>query len=169
MKLSKTYKFLVSLLLILILSMAAFAQKAEKKVIQKDSDTKTETDKSVKDADVAITGSVTAKELEFKVVPEDNVEFMGNPERITEWTSERENLPDKVQPNVIYRDIGVKLKITSVFADINKIVDEALGRVSPEKEKKPADENMSEETKKPAKEKSKDKAKEKDVKTDKPK
>ncbi len=80
-----------------------------------------------KTADVAITAKVEAKELKFEVVPNPKVEFPGTPERKTEWSSERKNLPDAVQPNVIYRDIGIKLKIVSVFADIDKIVDDALG------------------------------------------
>lgn len=78
-------------------------------------------------ADVAITAKVEAKELKFEVVPNPKVEFPGTPKRKTEWSSERKNLPDAVQPNVIYRDIGIKLKIVSVFADIDKIVDDALG------------------------------------------
>lgn len=88
-----------------------------------------------KTADIAITANVTAKELKFEVVPTPKVEFPGTPERKTEWSSERKNLPDSVEPNVIYRDIGIKLKIVSVFADIDKIVDEALGI-------KPATENV---------------------------
>ncbi len=80
-------------------------------------------------SDISITGSVTAKELKFETVPNPKVEFPGTPKRKTEWSSERKNLPDEVQPNVIYRDIGIKLKIVSVFADIEKIVDEALGKV----------------------------------------
>ena len=60
-------------------------------------------------------------------MPNPKVEFPGTPERKTEWSSERKNLPDSVEPNVIYRDIGITLKIVSVFADIDKIVDDALG------------------------------------------
>ncbi len=77
-------------------------------------------------ADVSITGSVTAKELKFEAVPNPKVEFPGTPERKTEWSSVRTNLPDQVQPNVIYRNIGITLRIVSVFADIDKIVDDAL-------------------------------------------
>lgn len=80
-----------------------------------------------KTADVAITAKVTAKELIFEVVPAPKVEFFGRQERKTEWSSERKNLPESVQPGVTYRDIGITLKIVSVFADIDRIVDEALG------------------------------------------
>lgn len=82
-----------------------------------------------KTADVAITARVEAKELTFEVVPTPKVEFFGRPERKTEWSSVRENLPDSVEPRVTYRNIGITLKIVSVFADIDRIVDEALGIV----------------------------------------
>lgn len=82
-----------------------------------------------KSADVAITANVSAKELVFEIVPNVRVEFFGTDGRKTEWSSERKNLPDSVQPNVVYRDIGIKLKIVSLFADIEKILDEALGTV----------------------------------------
>lgn len=81
------------------------------------------------DVDLAITANVTAKELRFDEVPNPKVEFTGKPERVTVWNAERQNLPRPVQPGVTYRDIGVQLKITSVFADIDRIVAEALGEV----------------------------------------
>ena len=82
-------------------------------------------------ADIAITATVHADELEFEIVPKVTVTFPGAPERLTEWSSDRENLPKKVEPKVIYRDIGITLKIVSVFADIERIVDEALGLIPP--------------------------------------
>lgn len=80
-------------------------------------------------ADLAITANVTARELRFETVPETRVEFTGQPERRTQWDAARENLPRPVQPGVTYRNIGVRLKIVSVFADIDRIVAEALGEV----------------------------------------
>ncbi|HVG35850.1 MAG TPA: hypothetical protein VM911_22550 [Pyrinomonadaceae bacterium] len=80
-------------------------------------------------ADLSITANVTARELRFEVVPDPKVEFPGKPERNTSWETERQNLPRPVQPGVTYRDIGIQLKITSVFADIDRIVAEALGEV----------------------------------------
>ncbi|HEV2802961.1 MAG TPA: hypothetical protein VGW12_21020 [Pyrinomonadaceae bacterium] len=79
--------------------------------------------------DLSITGSVTARELQFEVVPTPKVEFPGRPRRDTVWEAERTNLPPQVQPGVTYRDIGIRLKITSVFADIERIVAEALGEI----------------------------------------
>ncbi|HLM57273.1 MAG TPA: hypothetical protein VK422_14260 [Pyrinomonadaceae bacterium] len=82
-------------------------------------------------ADVSITGRVTARELRFEKVPNTSVEFTGRPKRETVWEAERQNLPPQVQPGVTYRDIGITLRITSVFADIDRIVAEALGEIPP--------------------------------------
>jgi hypothetical protein len=84
---------------------------------------------SAEDADVAITATVTAKELRFEVVPNPTVEFPGKPKRDTVWEAERDNLPRPVEPGVTYRNIGIRLKIVSRFADIERIVAEALGEV----------------------------------------
>ncbi|MDQ3633208.1 MAG: hypothetical protein M3405_01695 [Acidobacteriota bacterium] len=128
---SKSSKIIFPLFLILILSVLAAAQETEKKTEKVDEKT----------ADVSITGGVTAKELKFEIVPETDVKFSGTHERRTEWSSERTNLPETVQPNVIYRNIGIRLKIVSVFADIERIVDEALGKVPPQEKTKSDNEN----------------------------
>lgn len=91
-------------------------------------------------ADLAITATVTAKELSFKVVPNPKVEFTGKPERDTVWDAERDNLPRPLQPGITYRNIGIRLKIVSRFADIERIVAEALGEV-PATDRIPAKEN----------------------------
>ncbi|HEX3559938.1 MAG TPA: hypothetical protein VHU19_12090 [Pyrinomonadaceae bacterium] len=78
-------------------------------------------------ADLSITARVTARELRFERVPNPKVEFTGRPRRETVWQSERENLPEQVQPGVTYRNVGITLRITSVFAEIDRIVAEALG------------------------------------------
>jgi hypothetical protein len=78
-------------------------------------------------ADLSITANVTARELKFEVVPNPDVKFTGQPERKTVWEASRQNLPEQVQPGVTYRNIGIRLKIVSVFADIDRIVAEALG------------------------------------------
>lgn len=82
-------------------------------------------------SDLSITARVTADSLRFERVPNPKVEFTGKPRRETVWESERQNLPQQVQPGVTYRDIGITLRITSVFADIDRIVAEALGEVPP--------------------------------------
>ena len=92
-------------------------------------------------ADLAITATVTARELSFKVVPHPTVEFSGKPERATLWDAEREKLPPSVEPGVTYRNIGIRLKIVSRFADIERIVAEALGEV-PSTDSMPPQENQ---------------------------
>ena len=103
-------------------------------------------DSSVETADVAITARVKARSLKFDAVPNPSVEFTGQPERDTVWEAERENLPTPVQPGVTYRNIGIRLKITSVFKDIDRIVAEALGEVPVAEDAKPV---ATEATKKP--------------------
>ena len=89
-------------------------------------------------ADLSITARVTAESLRFEKVPNPRVEFTGRPERQTVWESDRENLPQEVRPGVTYRNIGITLRITSVFADIDRIVAEALGEVPPGDDARPA-------------------------------
>lgn len=88
-------------------------------------------------ADILITATVTAKELRFEAVPNPTVEFPGKPKRDTVWDAERDNLPRPVEPGVTYRNIGIRLKIASRFADIERIVAEALGEVPVTDEVKP--------------------------------
>lgn len=85
-------------------------------------------------ADISFTATVRARELKFEAVPDVKVEFTGSLKRDTAWEAEREKLPRPVEPGVTYRDIGVTLKITSAFADIERIVSEALGEVPPREE-----------------------------------
>ena len=86
-------------------------------------------DPSVEAADVSITANVKARSLIFEAVPNPKVEFFGQPARDTVWEATRENLPTPVEPGVTYRNIGIRLKITSVFSDIDRIVAEALGEI----------------------------------------
>lgn len=86
-------------------------------------------DRAVENADISITAHVRARSLRFEAVPNPTVEFPGQPARDTIWEAVRENLPTPVEPGVTYRDIGIRLKITSVFRDIDRIVAEALGEV----------------------------------------
>ena len=100
--------------------------------------------------DLSITANVTARELLFEVVPAPKVEFPGRPRRDTVWEAERTNLPAQVQPGVTYRDIGIRLKITSVFADIERIVAEALGEIPAGDDAAPPKTNPNEDARPPA-------------------
>jgi len=53
--------------------------------------------------DIEIGARVKAKKLRFKQVPETDVRFSDG----SRPTSERKNLPDKVEPGVMYRDVEV--------------------------------------------------------------
>ena len=79
--------------------------------------------------DVLILVNVTAKELKFDAVPNPTVEFPGKRHLTNIWVTQRQNLPDKVEPGVVYRNIGIQLRISSRLADIERIVQEALGEV----------------------------------------
>jgi hypothetical protein len=89
-------------------------------------------------ADLSITARVTAESLRFERVPNPRVEFTGKQKRETAWESERENLPPQVRPGETYRNIGITLHIRSVFADIDRIVAEALGEVPRTDDAQPA-------------------------------
>jgi hypothetical protein len=89
--------------------------------------------------DLSITARVTAGELLFRKVPNPRVEFTGRPERETVWEAERHNLPAEVQPGVTYRDIGITLRIQSIFPDIERIVAEALGEIPADDPAPPAE------------------------------
>jgi hypothetical protein len=106
-------------------------------------------DVSADTADLSITATVTARELRFEAVPTPKVEFTGQPRRETVWDAQRENLPRPVQPGVTYRNIGIRLKIVSVFADIDHIVAEALGEV-PVSDELPSDQKKPEQSQPPA-------------------
>lgn len=96
----------------------------------------------LQNADVLIIANVTARELKIEIVPDPKVEFPGKPERETLWESDRQNLPASIEPGVTYRNIGIQLRIASRFADIERIVAEALGEIpvsddSPDKQTAP--------------------------------
>jgi hypothetical protein len=103
----------------------------------RDTQTPRAAEESGAEPDLSITAHVTADSLRFEKVPDPKVEFTGKPRRDTVWQSERENLPQQVQPGVTYRNIGITLRITSVFADIDRIVAEALGELPASDDAKP--------------------------------
>ncbi|HKO45751.1 MAG TPA: hypothetical protein VJU84_20910 [Pyrinomonadaceae bacterium] len=96
-------------------------------------------DPDVQEADIAIIADIRAESLLFEAVPNPKVEFPGNQKLKTTWEAFRDNLPKPVQPGVTYRNIGIRLKITSAFADIDRIVSEALGEVPVSQDPTPAD------------------------------
>lgn len=72
-------------------------------------------------ADISITSNVTASELRFQVVPNVKIEFLGTPNRYRGWQTEKQNLPNPIEPGVTYRDIGIRLQINSLFSSECKV------------------------------------------------
>jgi hypothetical protein len=58
--------------------------------------------------DVEISTSVRARELRFGIVPRTRVWFEGEQGIRSSSETERENLPDAVEPGVTYRDAAVR-------------------------------------------------------------
>jgi hypothetical protein len=58
--------------------------------------------------DVEIGASFSAKKLRFKEKPKTDVEVHGEPDVDSVIESERENLPEEVEPGVTYRDVHVR-------------------------------------------------------------
>jgi hypothetical protein len=58
-------------------------------------------------ADVEIGAAARADRLRFRRKPETRVEFGGSPEIESDSHTERENLPEEVEPGVTYRDVKV--------------------------------------------------------------
>jgi hypothetical protein len=63
-----------------------------------------------REPDVEIAAIVRADELRFECKPEVVV-------RAAERVSERENLPDEVEPGVTYRDIAVSWRVAARLSD----------------------------------------------------
>ena len=67
--------------------------------------------------DVELGATVRAKELRFDEVPDTDVSFDGNPDIETGNETERENLPEEVEPGVTYRDVEVRWRAGTRLAD----------------------------------------------------
>lgn len=68
-------------------------------------------------ADIEFTADVKARELRFEEVSDTEVRFTTHPERESASGTDRENLPDEVEPGVIYRNPTVRLRIATALAD----------------------------------------------------
>jgi hypothetical protein len=58
--------------------------------------------------DVEVFTGVRAQELKFGIVPEAKVWFEGDPAERSISRTERENLPEEVEPGKTYRDVKVR-------------------------------------------------------------
>lgn len=67
------------------------------------------------DADLVLTATVTFDSIRFDTPATPTVEFSGTLFDRTEWTAERINLPQKIQPGTTYRNAGIRLRILGTF------------------------------------------------------
>ena len=67
--------------------------------------------------DIEIGAVVKAKKLRFKTVPKTEVRAGGEPASGGSHT-ERENLPEKVEPGVTYRDVTVRWRAAARLDDV---------------------------------------------------
>ena len=70
-----------------------------------------------REPDVEIFASVKAEELQFECKPEVTVRAYANADAEAESVSERENLPDALEPGVTYRDFAVRWRLAARLAD----------------------------------------------------
>lgn len=74
-----------------------------------------------------LVATVRAKTIVFDEVPKVNVSYTGSGPRRTVWKAERTNLPARVQPGVVYRDVTVRLTVRSTMEDMAVLLREAKG------------------------------------------
>lgn len=73
------------------------------------------------EGDILISGEVQIKELKFSKVGNTTVKFNGNSTRKLIDKTIRVNLPEKIEPNVIYQNIKINFQILSLFVNTNDI------------------------------------------------
>ncbi|HET8540451.1 MAG TPA: hypothetical protein VFL83_11325 [Anaeromyxobacter sp.] len=75
--------------------------------------------------ELELVATVRAKALKFDVVPRTQVVFQGTGKRKTVWKTERVNLPMRPEPGVVYRDVAVRLTVTSNVEELGALLREA--------------------------------------------
>lgn len=69
-----------------------------------------EPSKQPRNPDVSIAAAAKVRELRFEEVPGTEVRFHGSSESRSGTESERENLPERVERNVVYRDARIRYR-----------------------------------------------------------
>ncbi len=72
--------------------------------------------------DIEIGAVVKARKLRFKTVPETEVRAGGEP-AVGGSHTERENLPEQVEPEVTYRDVTVRWRAAARLDDVTDEAD----------------------------------------------
>jgi hypothetical protein len=75
--------------------------------------------------ELELVATVKARALKFDQVPEVNVVFVGNGARRTVWKTERVNLPARPEAGTVYKDVEVRLTITSDVDELSSLIREA--------------------------------------------
>ena len=70
-----------------------------------------------KEIDLEFAATVQAQELRFADAPETGVSFTGNPAYHSASGSDRTNLPDRVQPGMLYRDVKLDYRLAAKLID----------------------------------------------------
>jgi hypothetical protein len=68
---------------------------------------------SENEPDVEMAASVRADELRFECKPDVQVRAYADTPASAELVSERENLPDELQPGVTYRDFAIRWRLAA--------------------------------------------------------
>lgn len=67
------------------------------------------------DADLSLTATVHFDTIRFDTTGTPSVEFRGNLFDRTDWSAERINLPERIEPGVTYRNAGIRFRILATF------------------------------------------------------
>jgi hypothetical protein len=70
-----------------------------------------------REPDVEIAAAVRAEELRFECKPEVRVVAYADSPASAESVSERENLPDELEPGVTYRNVAVRWRVAARLED----------------------------------------------------
>jgi hypothetical protein len=70
-----------------------------------------------REPDVEIAAYARADEVRFECKPEVRVRAYANTPATAESVSERENLPDEVQPGITYRNVSVRWRLAARLND----------------------------------------------------
>jgi hypothetical protein len=70
-----------------------------------------------REPDVEISAAVRAEELRFECKPDVDVRAYADSPASAESSSERENVPDELEPGVTYRDLAVRWRLAARLED----------------------------------------------------
>jgi hypothetical protein len=70
-----------------------------------------------REPDVEITTAIRADDVRFECKPEVHVIGYANASAVAESVSERENLPDELEPGVTYRNFAIRWRAAARLAD----------------------------------------------------